>query len=392
MQLSILLLSLSCLLAAPVDVASPTAGYIIKLKSNASQNRITVFASQSQHRSKNSIRYKYNPQIFNGIAGDFTPEFLADFQAKYADDIEYIEEDGIVTIFDKQENPPSWGLTRVSQRKLNLQKPFMYPSSAGEGVHAYIIDTGIDPKIADYGGRAVMAKSFITGEAEIDLHGHGSHVAGTVGGNLHGVAKKAKLYGVKVLNRSGSGTYSGVIAGISYVAEVKRNDTSKRVVSNMSLGGPKSQAVNDAIDAAVNAGVVMIVAAGNNGGDACQLSPAGAPNAFAVGASDNADKMASFSSRGKCLKLFGPGVGITSVWINGGTNTISGTSMASPHVCGTAALLMGDKEYASAKDVYADLISGSSKKRLTGLDADSPNLLVHVKRDDDDEPEDPSRE
>jgi len=145
----------------------------------------------------------------------------------------------------------------------------------------------------------------------------------------------------------------------------------------MSLGGPKSQAVNDAIDAAVDAGVVMIVAAGNDGKDACNLSPAGASKVFAVGAVDKTDKMAYFSSRGKCLKLFAPGVDITSVWINGqATNTISGTSMASPHVAGVAALLLSQKDYASSKAVYADLISLATKSKLTGVDAASPNLLL----------------
>jgi len=250
--------------------------------------------------------------------------------------VEYVEDDGTMWTMaavpskqQKQDKPPSWGLPRVSERKLDLTKPYVYPDSAGDGVKVYVVDTGVQDTQSDFGGRAKLIKSFVTGEANTDMNGHGTHCSGTIASKTYGVAKKVSLFGVKVLNGQGSGQYSDVIAGINYVTGLAKVG---KTVMSMSLGGPKSQAVDDAIVAAIKAGVVAVVAAGNDGGDACQGSPSGAPGVLAVGATDNTDTIANFSNKGKCVGIFGPGVDITSLWkgADGATNKISGTSMAPP--------------------------------------------------------------
>jgi len=225
-----------------------------------------------------------------------------------------------------------------------------------------------------------------------DGNGHGTHCLGTVGFGTYGIAKKANILGVKVLNGQGSGQYSDVIAGINYVAE---NVRVGKTVMSMLLGGPKSQAVDDAMVAALKKGVVAIVAAGNDGGDACKLSPAGTPGILTVGATDNTDKQASFSSRGKCVEIYAPGVDITSLWkgADGATNKISGTSMATPHVAGVAALFMAEKKYTTAEEVYKDLQDAATIGVIKGLDAASPNkLLYSLNKPAKDDPENPPHE
>jgi subtilisin family serine protease len=317
-------------------------------------------------------------EVFQHTFNGFSAELTKENALKLSQDprVKYIEEDAEATIDTAQASPPSWGLTRVGERSLDLTKPYNYPAAAGLGVDVYIVDTGIQDTQTDFGGRAKLVKSFVAGEANTDLNGHGTHVAGTIGSNTYGVAKKANLFGVKVLNGQGSGQYSDVIAGINYVAQRVR---SGKTVLSMSLGGPKSQAVDDAVNAAVKAGVVVIVAAGNNAGDACSLSPSGAANAYAVGASDNTDKVASFSNFGKCVRMIAPGVNITSLWkgANGATNTISGTSMATPHVSGVAALLMSQKQYVAPGDVYNALNNLATVNAIKGLNAQTPNRLVY---------------
>jgi subtilisin family serine protease len=251
----------------------------------------------------------------------------------------------------------------------------MYPDSAGAGVDVWVVDTGLFAAHAEFGGRATLVKSFVDGETTPDGNGHGSHCSGTIGSHTYGVAKKATLKGVKVLNSGGSGTWSAVISGVDFVA---KNVRKGKTVMSMSLGGGKNQALNDAMNNAVKAGVVAIVAAGNNAGDACQISPASAEHAFAVGATDNADNMASFSNRGKCVKIFAPGVNVMSVWNTAGsTKTISGTSMATPHVAGVAASLMSRKDYNSPQEVYAALASLGTKNVVKGLPAGTVNLMLY---------------
>jgi subtilisin family serine protease len=225
-----------------------------------------------------------------------------------------------------------------------------------------------------------------------DGNGHGSHVAGTIGSKSYGVAKKVNLIAVKVLDGRGYGDTSGVIAGIEYVA-TEGPKSRRKAVANMSLGGPSSRALDRAVQAAVKAGVVFVVAAGNSAGDACKLSPAGVAEAITVAASDKYDKIASFSETGKCVDIIAPGVDITSTWNNGGTNTISGTSMASPHVAGVVALALAEGNFTSPKEVQDYLKAVSSKDKIKGNLKGAPNNFLYnnvVKGSfPDDEPREP---
>jgi len=382
-SLAIIFASLTLISSSPTSVSSN--GYIIKFKHPAGQTNVKAFAKTFKARpgmltesASNVIEHTYNPSVFNGIAGKFTKEFLAQLEKEHAGDIEYIERDGRMHAYGSQKSPPSWGLTRVSERKLDLSQPFLYPDAAGKGVEVYVIDTGIQANHTDFGGRAKMLKSFVTGEEATDLNGHGTHVAGTIASKTYGIAKAVTIYGVKVLDADGSGSFSDVIAGIDLVA-TETKTKKKLTVVNMSLGGGKSQAVDDAVNAAVAAGVVMIVAAGNESSDACDSSPSGASEVFAVGASDNSDTFADFSNTGKCVKIIAPGVDIKSLWLgaDSATNTISGTSMATPHVVGVAALLMSTKAYTKPADVYAALTAAGTKNTVKNVTADTVNLLLY---------------
>ncbi|KAI1321050.1 hypothetical protein EDD11_008631 [Mortierella claussenii] len=295
-----------------------------------------------------------------------------------SDEVAYVEQDQIVTIQTQQQTSAPWGLRRVSQRQNNPSSPYYYQDQAGSGVTAYVIDTGINTNHQEFGGRATMGANFISGSANTDENGHGTHVSGTIGGYTFGVAKKVRLVGVKVLNAQGSGAFSGIIAGMDWVAQ---RASGTRAVVNMSLGGGKSQAVDDALTRLYNAGIPSIVAAGNDANaDACNGSPSGAQGSFTVAASDINDNMAYFSSYGQCVDIFGPGVDITSAWIGSSTatNTISGTSMATPHVVGVAALLLSsDPSLTSSQAVYDKLLATVTTGAISGNLRGSPNKLVY---------------
>jgi subtilisin family serine protease len=251
-----------------------------------------------------------------------------------------IEQDQTVSISTTQTGV-TWGIDRIDQRALPLNGTYVY-NADGSGVTVYIIDTGINFTHTEYNGRAFTGIDEVTaGGTAADCNGHGSHVSGTVGGTIYGVAKKVKLVAVRVLDCSGSGTVSGVIAGIDWVTAQKKATPSVPSAANMSLGGGLSTTLNQAVDNSSAAGVVYAIAAGNSTADACTFSPASAPSAIAVGATDINDGFAYFSNYGSCVAINAPGVDITSAWIgtNTATNTISGTSMATPHVAGTAGAL-----------------------------------------------------
>ncbi|GJJ71493.1 hypothetical protein EMPS_03843 [Entomortierella parvispora] len=294
-------------------------------------------------------------------------------------EVEYVEQDQIVTLnAAQQNNPPSWGLPRISQRQSNVNAAYYYQAQAGAGVTAYVIDTGINTAHVEFQGRAVMGANFISGSPNTDENGHGSHVSGTIGGATFGVAKKVNLVGVKVLNAQGQGAFSGIIAGMDWVAQRARGT---RAVVNMSLGGGKSQAVDSAAARLYNAGIPLIVAAGNDANaDACNGSPSGAQGTFTVGASDINDSIAYFSSWGQCVDIFAPGVNIVSAWKGSSTatNTISGTSMATPHVVGIVALLLSsDSSMTSVQAVYNRLIQTATNNIIRGSLNGSPNRLVY---------------
>ena len=272
-----------------------------------------------------------------------------------------VEQDQVMSINTVQSGA-TWGIDRIDQRTIPLSGSYVY-NADGTGVTVYIIDTGINLTHSEWSGRAFTGIDQVTsGGSATDCNGHGSHVSGTVGGTTYGVAKKAKLVAVRVLDCSGSGSTSGVIAGIDWVTAQKNANRTVPSAANMSLGGGYSGTLNQAVTNSIAAGVVYAIAAGNSSADACNSSPASAPTAITVGATDINDGFASFSNFGSCVDINAPGVNITSAWIGGATatNTISGTSMATPHVAGAIALYLQGNPAATASQVDAALKTNAS--------------------------------
>lgn len=291
-----------------------------------------------------------------------------------------VEADGIARASTTQSNA-TWGIDRIDQRALPLSGSFTY-TNTGSGVNVYIIDTGIDYGHNEFDGaatnRAVFGYDSFGGNGD-DCNGHGTHVAGTSGGTIYGVAKAVKLFAVRVLDCGGSGTWSGVIAGMDWV-------TANRVlpaVANMSLGGGANTSVDEATQRMIASGVATAVAAGNGnqGGraqDACKYSPARVPEAMTIGATTKTDAKTSWSNYGNCVDWFAPGAGITSAWIGSGsteTNTISGTSMSSPHTAGVAALYLQGNPGASAQTVRDALYNNTTKSIVTSSNTANNHLL-----------------
>ena len=289
--------------------------------------------------------------------------------------VEFIEADGIMTVDDTQTGA-TWGIDRIDQRNLPLSGSFTY-TKTGAGVTAYIIDTGIRTDHSQFGGRASVGTDAVgDGQNGNDCHGHGTHVSGTVGGSTYGVAKAVLLKAVRVLNCSGSGTTSGVIAGIDWVTS--NHVGTNPAVANMSLGGGASTSLDNAVANSIADGVTYAIAAGNSNRNACQFSPARAATAITVGATTSTDSRASYSNYGSCLDLFAPGSSITSAWNTSSTatNTISGTSMATPHVAGVAALYLQGNPAANPATVRNALVANATSGKVTSAGKNSPNLLL----------------
>ncbi|HLL69032.1 MAG TPA: S8 family peptidase [Micromonosporaceae bacterium] len=284
--------------------------------------------------------------------------------------VAFVEQDRQVALDGTQTNPV-WGLDRIDQRDLPLSRSYTY--GAAGNVTAYILDTGVRLSHPEFGGRARSGYDFIDNDTDAsDCQGHGTHVAGTVGGSTYGVAKDVRLVSVRVLDCGGSGAYSQIIAGIDWVV----GNASRPSVANMSLGGSAGAALDSAVRNATAAGVSFAVSAGNENTDACTKSPARVAEAITVGATSSSDARASFSNFGTCVDLFAPGVGIVSSANGGGTTSMSGTSMSSPHVAGAAALYLGANPGASARQVHDALIAAATAGKVTGAGAGSPNRLL----------------
>ncbi|WP_141577477.1 S8 family peptidase [Actinomadura sp. WMMA1423] len=338
--------------------------YIVTLKPG-----VSVGSTVSKHGIKAMYRYK---NVLNGFAARIGARKLAKLRAEPG--VARIEQDPVVRASTTQPNPPSWGLDRIDQTALPLSRSYTY-NSTGAGVYAYVIDTGLYAAHPQFGGRASNVYDALGGNGS-DCNGHGTHVAGTVGSASYGVAKKVYLRGVRVLNCQGNGTGSGVIAGMNWVAGHQSGPS----VANMSLGGGYSASLNSAANNLANSGVFVAVAAGNDSRSACNYSPGSAANATTVAASTITDARASYSDYGACVDLYAPGSSITSTWLNGGTNTISGTSMATPHVTGAAALYKAANGNASFSAVRSWLTYNATSGVIRGNPSGTPNLLLN-KRD-----------
>ncbi|KAL2166620.1 hypothetical protein VTG60DRAFT_2439 [Thermothelomyces hinnuleus] len=380
------LLSLAALL--PLALAAPVikpqglqlipGDYIVKLKDGASESTLQ---DTIRHLQAGKAKHVYRARRFKGFAAKLSPQ-MVDTLSKLPE-VEYIEQDAVVTAqaLVTQEDVP-WGLARISHHELGPTS-YVYDDSAGEGTCAYVIDTGIYVDHSEFQGRATWLANFID-SSDTDGAGHGTHVSGTIGGVTYGVAKKTKLFAVKVLNAAGSGTVSSVVAGLEFAASdaparAASGECANGAVANLSLGGGRSTSINAAAAAAVDAGVFVAVAAGNNNADAQSTSPASEPSVCTVGATDNRDARAYFSNYGSVVDVFAPGVDVLSSWIGGvdATNTISGTSMATPHVAGLGAYLLALLGPRSPQELCEYIKQTATIGTITSLPSGTINAIAY---------------
>lgn len=319
------------------------------------------------------VLHRYTAAL-NGFAAELPEQAVNALRRN--PNVAYIEVDQVVTI-DTTQTGATWGIDRIDQRALPLNGTYNY-NYTGAGVTAYIIDTGILTNHSEFGNRATSGYDAVDGALPAtDCNGHGTHVAGTVGGATYGVAKGVSLVAVRVLDCAGSGTTTGVIAGVDWVTS---NHTTGAAVANMSLGGGLSTALDTAVANSIADGVTYAIAAGNSNRDACKYSPARVPTAITVGATTNTDARASYSNYGACLDIFAPGSSITSAWYTSttATNTISGTSMATPHVAGAAALYKGANLGATPQQVRDALVNNSTLGVVGNEGRNSPDKLLYT--------------
>ncbi|MBZ9639156.1 S8 family peptidase [Streptomyces sp. PSKA30] len=318
-------------------------------------------------------------QTFGKALNGYTANFSATEARRLAADpaVASVEQNQRVRLADTTQSNAPWGLDRIDQTSLPLSGTYTYPDSAGSGVTVYVIDTGVRISHSQISGRATYGYDAVDGDTTAsDGNGHGTHVATTVAGSTYGVAKKAKIVAVRVLNNSGSGTTAGVIAGIDWVTQ----NHSGPSVANMSLGGGASASLDTAVRNSIASGVTYAVAAGNSSTTASSSSPARVSEAITVGATTNTDAKASYSNYGSALDIFAPGSSITAGWHTSdtATNTISGTSMATPHVAGAAAVYLANHTSSTPAQVASALTSGATTGKVTSPGSGSPNRLLKI--------------
>jgi len=376
---------LAILIAIPVLAGGPKQAKLLKAKGKKIQGQYIVVLedrlAEDVDAVADDLTYKHrgrkNHVYKNALKGFSAQLSEAEALALAADPrVAYVEEDGEVSITATQTGA-TWGIDRIDQRDLPLNSSYTY-NYDGTGVTAYIVDTGIKIGHTQFGSRRVTGYDAITsGGSADDCNGHGTHVAGTVGGSTYGVAKNVTLVAVRVLDCSGNGTDSGVIAGIDWVTS--NHAAGAPAVANMSLGGGASTALDDALRRSIADGVSYAVASGNDSLNACNYSPARVAEALTVNSTTSTDARSSFSNYGTCTDLFAPGSSITSAWYTSttATNTISGTSMATPHVAGVIALYLQQFGYQSPATVHAAIINNTTPNKVTNPGTGSPNRLLY---------------
>jgi subtilisin family serine protease len=354
--------------------------YLIKFKKGTPEAVIAEHKSLAQ--SNNVVMERqWDFGDFQGYAASISDKALLT-KIEQMPEVEWVEEDGVVRVSEEEEatcitqTGATWGITRTSETVLNPSGLYKYTDTAdGSGVTVYVIDTGIYLENVDFQGRASWGTNTVD-QAKTDGNGHGTHCASTIGGRTYGMAKNVRLVAVKVLTDAGSGSTAAVISGVEWASKARVGPG----VGSMSLGGGFSATMNAAVTSATNTGLVMVVAAGNENTNACTRSPASTPEAITVAASDNRDTKATFSNYGTCVHLWAPGVSITAAWIGSTTsiNTISGTSMACPHVAGQVAKFLETSPTSTAAQAKAWVVSKAQEGLIKNipLNPRSPNLLL----------------
>lgn len=388
----------------PVEASPPSVAragetipnfYVVLLKDSVSKEKFEAHQGwvQKQHESRagrrddsslNGILKGFTLGGLYGYHGTFDNDTLAEI--RQSDEVDFVEEDRIVVAYEMtiQKNPPSWGLTRISEQRDRASEGYAFDSSAGKGVNVYVLDTGVNIHHRDFEGRASWGTN-VADQDNRDLQGHGTHVSGTIAGASYGVAKKANIIAVKVLGDNGAGSTSKLISGIEWTIAHSRIAHSRcsgggpnKSVVNMSIGGGYSNAVNRAVEAATAQGLTFVVAAGNNGKDARNYSPASSPHAITVGATQQGDGRASYSNYGSIVDIFAPGSQIVSTWHTSDSafNTMSGTSMASPHVAGLAAYLIAQGGLCGPAQVTQRIKELAQRGVVGGAGPGSPNAFI----------------
>lgn len=372
--------------ALPAE-ATPSAGRILHEDSaNAVENSYIVVLKESAGFRANSTKgedlmAKYGATVewtYDAVLNGYAIRISASGARSLAEDpaVEFVEQDQMVHLEATQYNPP-WGLDRIDQPRLPRNLMYSYPDTAGKSATVYVIDTGVRITHTEFAGRARHGYDFVDRDTNAsDGNGHGTHVATTVAGRKYGVAKQSKIVSVRVLNNSGAGTLSGVIAGVDWV-------TARRVrpaVANMSLGAGVSTSLDTAVRNSIASGVTYAVAAGNSNANAAFFSPARVGSALTVGASTWTDSRATFSNYGSLLDMFAPGSLITAGWHTSdtATTTLSGTSMAAPHVAGAAAIYLTSHPSAGPATVHSALVNGATPGVLNNIGSGSPNRLLRI--------------
>ncbi|HET7234306.1 MAG TPA: S8 family peptidase [Longimicrobium sp.] len=348
---------------APVRLAQSggiDGSYVVVLNDGANPRSVAAVAGVNPH-------FVYTA-VVNGFSAELNQGQLNALQ--HNPSVAYIEQDQTYSVATTQSGA-TWGIDRIDQRNRPLSGTYTYTTTASN-VTAYIIDTGIQASHPQFGGRASAVYDALGGTGA-DCNGHGTHVAGTIGSSTYGVAKGVRLRAVRVLDCNGSGATSGIISALDWV----RVNAAKPAVANMSLGGGLSSTLNTAATNLANSGVFLAVAAGNENQNACNVSPASASGTLTVAASTSTDAKASYSNWGSCVDVYAPGSSITSTWLNSGTNTISGTSMASPHAAGVGALYKGTFGDAASSTVVSWIINNSTANVITGNVTGTPNRLLY---------------